>query len=126
MSDLDQRLSALFRSIDTRADFDTRLFERLRLEAVKDAQERARQALQIEQLRYTAARSELSSWRRARESISRVVTLETIGIATLAVGVVASTWSLDQLREWTPLLFTALGLAVGLSPLLSSLVPRRS
>jgi uncharacterized membrane protein YcjF (UPF0283 family) len=124
-SALDQRLTVIFRNIDARPGFDERLLARLQSEASADTEERARQARQMEQLRYGVARQELRSWHRWTQAVSRVVTLETIGIGALAISIIASTWSLDQIRQVAPVVITALGILVGLSPVVSPLVLRR-
>jgi hypothetical protein len=119
---LDERLAAVFSGIDTRPDFDARLFERLQVEATQDAQERAQQARQLEQLRHGAAKQELLSWRRWTQAVSRVVTLETIGVGVLAVSVITSVWSADQIRQVAPILVTVVGALLALAPVLN--VPR--
>ena len=119
---LDARLAALFSGIDTRPDFDTRLFESLQLEATRDAQQHARQARQLEQLRHEAAKHELLSWRRWTQAVSRVVTLERVGVGVLAVSVITSVWSTDQIRQFAPIVITALGVLLALTPILP--VPR--
>jgi len=117
---LDERLAALFSGIDTRPDFDTRLFERLQMEATEDAQEHARQARQLEQLRHEAAKHELLSWRRWTQAVSRVVTLETLGVGVLAVSVITSVWSADQIRQFAPILVTVVGALLALAPVIPS------
>ena len=80
-SELDRHLRALFRGLDTRADFDARLMARLRAESQTDASERAARARQ-ERARYRRAVVELQSSRR---SMLRLLTLDTLGIALLLV-----------------------------------------
>ena len=119
---LDARLAAVFSGIDTRPDFDTRLFERLQMEAAQDAQERARHARQLEQFRHGVVKQELLIWRRWTQAVSRVVTLETIGVGVLAASVITSVWSADQIRQFAPILLTAVGALLALAPVLT--VPR--
>jgi hypothetical protein len=121
---LDERLSAMFSSFDTRPDFDVRLFERLRLESAQDAQEGARQARQLEQLRHGAAKQELLNWRRWTQAVSRVVTLETIGVGVLAASAVTSVWSADQIRQFAPILLTAVGALLALAPVFGHVLKR--
>ena len=122
---LDARLAALFSGIDTRPDFDTRLFERLQMEATQDAQEHVRQARQLEQLRHEAAKHELLSWRHWTQAVSRVVTLERLGVGVLAVGVITSVWSADQIRQFAPVLVTVVGALLALAPVIPRGVLKR-
>ncbi len=115
---LDARLAALFGGIDTRPDFYTRLFERLQMETAQDAQEHARQARQLEQLRHEAAKHELLSRRRWKQAVSRVVTLERLGVGVLAVSVITSVWSADQIRQFAPIVVTAVGVLLALAPVI--------
>jgi hypothetical protein len=121
---LDERLAAVFNSIDTRPDFDARLFERLQMESTQDWQERARQARQLEQLRHGVAKQELLSWRRWTQAVSRVVTLETIGVGVLAASVITSVWSADQIRQFAPILVTAVGAFLALAPVFGQVLKR--
>ena len=113
---LDQRLMAAFRGLDVSPGFDARLLERLRAESVNDAARAGLLARQQEQLRYGAARRELMSWQWLLQSITRVVTLDRIGIAALAVGAIATTWSAQELRELLPEIATGVGVLAALSP----------
>lgn len=122
---LDARLAAVFSGIDTRPGFDARLFERLQMEVTQDAQERARQARQLEQLRHGAAQQKLLSWRRWTQAASRVVTLETIGVGVLAVSVITSVWSADQIRQFAPILVTVVGVLLALAPVIPRGVLKR-
>jgi hypothetical protein len=121
---LDERLAAILSGIDTRPDFDARLFERLQMESTQDAQERARKARQLEQLRHGVAKRELLSWRRWTQAVSRVVTLETIGVGVLAASVITSVWSADQIRQFAPILLTAVGALLAVAPVLGQVLKR--
>ena len=116
---MDQRLSALFSGLDTRPEFNARLLDRLHLEVTRDAEERAQQARQLEQLRYGVAKQELRSWHRWTQAISRFVTLETVGIGVLAASVITSAWSAEQLRQFVPVLVTAVGVLLALAPVIA-------
>ena len=87
-SELDRHLRALFAGLDTGADFDARLMARLRAESHTEANERALRAQQ-ERARYRQAVSELQSW---RQSVLRLVTLDTLGIGLLLVVAVVAAW----------------------------------
>lgn len=89
-SELDKHLRALFGSLDTRADFDCRLMERLGAESQAHATERTMQALQQEHARYRRTVSELQSGRR---SMLRLLTLDALGIAVLLVVVAVAIWA---------------------------------
>jgi hypothetical protein len=123
-NELDERLAAILSGIDTRPDFDARLFGRLQRESTQDAQERARKARQLEQLRHGVAKQELLSWRRRTQAVSRVVTLETIGVGVLAASVIASVWSADQIRQFAPILLTAVGALLAVAPVLAPVLKR--
>jgi hypothetical protein len=114
--DLDRLLTAVFGNLDTRPDFNTRLMERVRSESLNDAARTALLATQHEQLRYGAAKRELLSWQWLVQSIAKVVTLDRIGIAALAAGAIATTWSPQELRQVLPEIVTAVGLLAALSP----------
>jgi uncharacterized membrane protein YcjF (UPF0283 family) len=122
---MDQRLSALFSGLDTRPEFNARLLDRLHLEVTRDAEERAQQARQLEQLRYGVAKQELLSWRRWTRAVSRFVTLETVGIGVLAASVITSAWSAEQLRQFVPVLVTAVGVLLALAPVITPAVLKR-
>jgi hypothetical protein len=117
-------LAAILSGIDTRPDFDARLFGRLQMESTQDAQERARKARQFEQLRHGVAKQELLSWRRWTQAVSRVVTLETIGVGVLAASVITSVWSADQIRQFAPILLTAVGALLAVAPVLAPVLKR--
>ena len=122
---LDERLAAVFSRIDTRPEFESRFLARLHLEATQESQERAREALELEQRRHGVAKQELLSWRRWTRPISRVVTLETIGIGVLAASVITSVWSADQIRQFAPVLITAVGALLAVVPVISPAVLKR-
>ena len=122
---LDERLAAVFSRIDTRPEFESRFLARLHLEATQESQERAREALELEQLRHGVAKQELLSWRRWTRPISRVVTLETIGIGVLAASVITSVWSADQIRQFAPVLITAVGALLAVVPVIPPAVLKR-
>lgn len=122
---LDNRLAAVFSRIDTRPEFESRLLERLHLEATQDSQERSRKARELEQLRHGVAKQELLSWRRWTRPISRVVTLETIGIGALAASVITSVCSADEIRQFAPVLITAVGVLLALVPVIPPVVLKR-
>ncbi len=125
-SQLDQHLEALFGGLDTGADFDTRLMARLRAESHTDAAERAIRAQQ-ERLRYRQAQLELKSWRR---SMLPLLTLDTLGIAVLAVVAIVTAWPhlnrdvLDISRQYVPYIATLLGVLVAAVPLVGTWVER--
>ncbi len=122
---VDQRLAAMFDRIDTRPDFNARLLDRLQREVTQDAEERAKQARQLEQLRYGVAKQELLSWRRWAHAVSRIVTLERVGIVVLAASVITSAWSVEQIRQFAPLLVTAVGALLALAPVIGPAVLKR-
>lgn len=122
---LDERLAAVFSRIDTRPEFESRFLARLHLEATQESQERAREALELEQRRHGVAKQELLSWRRWTRPISRVVTLETIGIGVLAASVITSVWSADQIRQFAPVLITAVGALLAVVPIIPPAVLKR-
>jgi hypothetical protein len=118
---LEQRLSAIFTGLDTRPQFNARLLDRLHREVLLETQ-RAQQARRLEQLRYGAARQELASWRRWMDSITTIVSLDSVGIAILAAGVVTSAGSAEQVRQYGPLLLTAVGVLLALAPVIAPAV----
>ena len=107
-------LSALFGGLDTRQDFNARLMDRLNEEIAQEAL-RAEEARRLEQLRHQAAQKGLHPWKQA---LRRGVTLETVGIAALAALTISSAWSAEQIRAAAPIVFTALGLALAIAPIL--------
>ena len=119
-SELDRHLQALFRGLDTGADFDARLMARLRVESQTDAAERAARARQ-ERARYRRAVLELQSSRR---SMLRLLTLDTLGIALLLLVVVVTVWphlSRDVMsisRQYGVYLAMLLGILIAAVPLL--------
>jgi hypothetical protein len=119
---MDQRLSALFSRLDTRLEFNARLLDRLHQEVTQDARERARQARELEQLRHGVVRRELLGWRGWTRAVSRIVTLETVGLGVLAVSVIASAWSSEQIRQFAPVLVTAVGVLLALAPVIAPAV----
>jgi hypothetical protein len=126
-SQLDKHLEALFGDLDTAAGFDARLMARLRAESHTDAAERAIRARQRERARYRQALLELQSWRR---SMLRLLTLDTLGIAVLAVVAVVMAWPhlngdvLDTLRQYGPYIATLLGALVAVVPLVATWLER--
>ena len=118
--ELDQRLQALFRGLDTGPDFDGRLMARLRAESQTDVVELVMRARQEEQKRYERALSDLQSWRR---SMLRLLTLDTLGIGILLVVAVVTAWPhlnpqvLDGLRQYGPHIATSLGVLLAAVPL---------
>ena len=112
---IDARLSAQFSGLDTRPGFNERLLDRLQQEIAAETR-RTEEARRLEQLRHRAARGEVRTWEQA---LKRWVTLETVGIAALAAIIVGSAWSMDQIRTAVPVVFTALGMALALSPLVA-------
>jgi hypothetical protein len=123
---MDQRLSALFGRLDTRPEFNARLLDRLHREVTQDAEERAKQARQLEQLRYGVAKQELLSWHRWTRAVSKIVTLETVGIGVLAASVITSAWSAEQIRQFAPVLVTAVGALLALAPVIGPAVLKRT
>jgi hypothetical protein len=121
---LDAKLAALFSGLDTRADFNARLLERLHREIAEEAQ-RAEEALRLEQLRHRVATRELRSSRQWKQAFGRYVNLETVGIGTLAGLLITTTWSADQIRQVIPAVATALGLLLAVAPVLLPLLRRR-
>jgi hypothetical protein len=119
-SELDRHLQALFRGLDTGADFDARLMARLRAESQKDATERAARARQ-ERARYRRTVLELQSSRR---SLLRLLTLDTLGIALLLVVAVVTAWPrfgpdvMDILRHYGPYIVTLLAVLIAAVPLI--------
>src|SRR5579871_2734946 len=77
---LDAHLSAAFATLDTRADFDSRLMARLREESRLDAQ-RAAQALAREQERYLTEKLAVRSLGHRLAWLGSVISLETAGLA---------------------------------------------
>ena len=122
---MDQRLSALFSRLDTRPEFNARLLDRLHQEVTRDARERARQARELEQLRHGVVRRELLGWRGWTRAVSRIVTLETVGLGVLAASVIASAWSSEQIRQFAPVLVTAVGVLLALVPVIAPAVLKR-
>lgn len=118
---IDQDLSALFRELDTRPEFNARLLDRLDEEIAQEAV-RAAQARKSEQLRHRIAQRELRPWKQAS---SRWVTLETVGIGALAVLLVTSAWTAEQIRAALPIVVTALGLALAVAPYLVPMIRSR-
>jgi hypothetical protein len=86
---LDKRLAALFGGLDTSPGFDARLMPRLREETQIAAIERAAQARQEEQERYSHA---IADAQRRRRRAFRLVVLDAVGVAALASAAVAMTW----------------------------------
>jgi hypothetical protein len=122
---VDRRLSALFSRLDTRPEFNARLLDRLHREVTQDARERARQARELEQLRHGVAQRELLGWRGWTRAVSRIVTLETVGLGVLAASVIASAWSSEQIRQFAPVLVTAVGALLALAPVIAPAVLKR-
>ncbi len=122
-SQLDERLQALFRGLDTAPDFDARLMARLRAESQTDAAERASRALQQERERHGRALLDLQSWRR---SMLRLLGLDTLGIAFLLVVAVVTAWPhlnpqvMDGLRQYGPHIATLLGVLLAAVPLVGA------
>jgi len=121
---LDTKLAALFSGLDTRADFNARLLERLHKEIAEEAR-RAEEALRLEQLRHRIATRELRSSRQWKQAFGRYVNLETVGIGALAGLLITTTWSADQIRQVVPAIATALGLLLAVAPVLLPLLRRR-
>jgi hypothetical protein len=115
---IDQDLSALFRGLDTRPQFNARLLDRLNEEIAQEAL-RTEQARRSEQLRHRIAQRELHPWKQA---LGRWVTLETVGIGALAVLLVTSAWSAEQIRAALPIVVTALGVALAVAPVLEPMI----
>jgi hypothetical protein len=134
LNTLNQRLSAAFGGLDTRADFNARLQARLHAESQKDATDLANRARRTEQERYVAARRELLSLRYWKKSFSRLVTrerfglgpLELAGAAALIIGVLTSVISRDELRQYAPTAITILGILLALSPVISTAALKRN
>ena len=114
-------LLALFGGLDTRQEFNARLMDRLNEEIAQEAL-RAKEARRLEQLRHRTAQKGLHPWKQA---LRRWVTLETAGIAALAVLVISSAWSAEQIRTAVPIVFTALGVALAAAPVLAPLIRGR-
>jgi hypothetical protein len=118
-SELDRHLQALFRGLDTGADFDARLMARLRAESQTDATERAARAQQ-ERARYRRAVLELRSSRR---SMLRLLTLDTLGIALLLVAAVVTAGPrlsrdvMDISSHYGPYIAMLLGILIAAVPL---------
>jgi len=107
-------LAALFSGLDTRPEFNARLLDRLNVEIAHEAL-RAEEARRLEQRRHRVAQRELHPWKQA---LGRWVTLETVGIGALAALMIGSAWSAEQIRAALPIVFTALGLALAVAPVL--------
>jgi cation transport ATPase len=122
-SQLDERLQALFRGLDTAPDFDARLMARLRAESQTDAAERASRARQQERERHGRALLDLQSWRR---SMLRLLALDTLGIAFLLVVAVVTAWphlnpqAMDSLRQYGPHIATLLCVLLAAVPLVGA------
>ncbi|MBS0416551.1 MAG: hypothetical protein JSR66_02475 [Proteobacteria bacterium] len=114
-------LSALFRGLDTRPQFNARLMERLNEEIAQEAL-RTDEARRLEQLRHRTAQTGLHPWKQA---LQRWVTLESIGISALAALMVSSAWSAEQIRAAVPIVFTAIGLTLAFAPVLGPLLRGR-
>jgi len=118
-SELDRHLQALFRGLDTRADFDARLMARLRAESQTDATERTARA-RHERARYRRAVLELQSSRR---SMLRLLTLDTLGIALLLVAAVVTAGPrlsrdvMDISSQYGPYIAMLLGILIAAVPL---------
>jgi len=118
-SELDRHLQALFRGLDTRADFDARLMARLRAESQTDATERTARAGH-ERARYRRAVLELQSSRR---SMLRLLTLDTLGIALLLVVAVVTAGPrlsrdvMDISSQYGPYIAMLLGILIAAVPL---------
>jgi hypothetical protein len=118
--ELDQRLQALFRGLDTGPDFDARLMARLRAESQTDVVERVTRARQQEHERYERALSDLQRWRR---SMLRLLTLDTLGIGILLVLAVVTAWPhlnpqvLEGLLQYGPHIATSIGVLLAAVPL---------
>lgn len=119
---MDERLSAVFGRMDTRAGFNERLLDRLHAEIAAEVQ-RADAARRQEQLRHRLAQQELHPWKQA---VGRWVTLEAVGIAVLAATTVTSAWSADQITAALPVAFTALGVLLAIAPVLLPIIRHRS
>ena len=116
-----EKLSALFSGLDTRPEFNARLLDRLNHEIAQEAL-RTEEARRLEQLRHRAVQKDLHPWKQA---LSRWVSLETVGIGALAVLMVSSIWSSDQIRAAVPIVFTVLGLALAVAPVFAPMIRRR-
>jgi len=120
-SKLDRHLQALFGGLDTSVDFDVRLMARLRAESQPDATERAMRARQQECARYRRAVLELQSW---RQSMLRLLTLDTLGIALLLVVALFTAWPhfsrnvMDMSRQYGPYIVISLSILIGAVPLI--------
>jgi hypothetical protein len=118
-SELDRHLQALFRGLDTGADFDARLMARLRAESQTDATERAARA-RHERARHRRAVLELQSSRR---SMLRLLTLDTLGIALLLVVAVVtagprlSRHVMDISSQYGPYIAMLFGILIAAVPL---------
>ena len=118
-SELDRHLQALFRGLDTRADFDARFMARLRAESQTDTTERAARVRQ-ERARYRRAVLELQSSRR---SMLRLLTLDTLGIALLLVAAVVTAGPrlsrdvMDISSQYGPYIAMLLGILIAAVPL---------
>jgi hypothetical protein len=122
-SQLDERLQALFRGLDTAPDFHARLMARLRAESQTDAAARVTRARQQERERHGRALLDLQSW---RHSMLRLLALDTLGIASLLVVAVVTAWphlnpqAVDGLRQYGPHVATLLGVLLAAVPLVAA------
>jgi hypothetical protein len=130
---LEERLKAAFAGLDTRPDFDTRFKARLASVSQLDAAALAGRARRSEQERYRAA-LERASWRREVRSLTRHLTLDTLGAAALIAVAILAVWTelgpligqqlgpqfTDGLRQNAAIVWpSVVGMMLGLSPLLA-------
>jgi hypothetical protein len=98
---LDSRLRALFGSLDAPAGFDAAVMARVKVESNAVTVEAIKRAELAEYRRYRTARSSLS-W---THWVRRVVTLESVGLAVLAVFALQLIWARlsSRLQDLPPL-----------------------
>ncbi len=121
------RLQAVLDELDTSPGFDERVMARVRMESDTLGAQEAAHAREIELQRHAAAKRR-QSWLRW---LQRAVTLDTIGVVVLAgllvrtVGTAIAPQAAGFLRVNAPLILTAGGAVLALSPLAIQLARTR-